>query len=445
MKVLYFCLAIMTGSSFASALKFSRVGKGVFDRVGYRAYSIGDYNNDGVNDFVWSSPGYENGVNKGRMEVLSGLDGSPLLALTGLGQEAFGYGVISQHINDDGILDFIVGAPEVQLPGGGLDTRGKVHVFKSKLENGTITYKREVVEGNKQGDYFGRSIVWLGGNDKLFMSSVTRFFGGYGEYYKSNNVKKPVGRTIVSTLDIGDVSERKGYRSFQGPDLNGDGIGELVMGAIGQNPSNGFPIAFPGRLYFYSSAKKSLGELLCIIEGPQDFSNTGRSFKVLDDLNGDGNPEVFIGASQFSIPGAFYAGKSYIVDVNGLCANGAEVISLNDIPQRILFEMEGTSAVDLEGFAAAALSDLNYDGIAEYAISANGKSLTNGAQYRGVIQIIDGATGSTLQEIEGSQNGGFFGFWLDSDPSANTLIVGSPFYSGVNQYSGRVDVYQIAL
>ena len=83
-------------------------------------------------------------------------------------------------------------------------------------------------------------------------------------------------------------------------DVDGDGIGDVIVGAHGWNQNgNG-----AGGAFFYSGAT---GQKLFTFSGDNAFDDMGRSAAAAGDVNGDGFPDAIVGVPGDDNLGA-YAG-----------------------------------------------------------------------------------------------------------------------------------------
>lgn len=134
-------------------------------------------------------------------------------------------------------------------------------------------------------------------------------------------------------------------------------------------------------------AQRALLELYHVAGNVTD-DRLGYALALLEDLDGDGTPEILVGLPNRD---PHYAQKGHAWVVSG--ATGA-VLRVHD----------GTNGGDRFGRAVAMYPDLDHDGVAEYAVGAtwaldppNG----NGASYPGTATIFSGATGAQYMVLAG--------------------------------------------
>ena len=102
-------------------------------------------------------------------------------------------------------------------------------------------------------------------------------------------LRKPASPRSTS-LEGAIPYDRLGYSIATLPDLDGDGIGDILAGAPNRDPNN----PKHGTAYVISGAT---GKVLRVHAGVNYGDRFGRATSSIADLNGDGVPEYVIGAT----------------------------------------------------------------------------------------------------------------------------------------------------
>jgi hypothetical protein len=161
----------------------------------------------------------------------------------------------------------------------------------------------------------GRAYVVFGARDgfppELDLGSLLARNGGDG--------------TIGFAANWSEFSESIGSSVSGGEDFNADGVSDLVVGAQSADPSGfssgrtyiifGKTGGFPPELELASflEANGGDGSQGFALNGALDGSRSGASVDIAGDVNGDGIPDVIIGAYEASPLGRQRAGETYVV------------------------------------------------------------------------------------------------------------------------------------
>lgn len=325
-------------------------------------------------------------------------------------------------LSGDGLDDVVVGAP-----GEGSGDTGQVHVF-----NG-VTGAQLYAIGNSQLLFFGNGVAGvpdLDGDGKGDFAVYTqlRFTALLVEVHSGAS-----GGLLYTLQSPRDPLGGFGFGMAGFSDLDGDGAGDLVIGALSEdyNPILGMNA---GRAYGFSGAG---GELSYILASPYKMrdANFGFSVAPVPDLDNDGISEVAIGA-PFESPDGKGVGRAYVFSG----ATGRPLLELAP-PNRI---REGAF-----GWAVAGLKDIDGDGEPDVAVGAPRETVPGGPIFAGRVHIFSGKTGALVRTLISSapMQTGFFGQSLarleDTDGDGmDDLLIGSPGRIFVR--SGRASVYNPA-
>jgi hypothetical protein len=310
-------------------------------------------------------------------------------------------------MDGDGVPELAIGA---YLDDEGGDARGAVYI---SFLNSDGTIKSNLKIGHQlnggppliNGDHFGRAVTKLDDMDgdgvaELAIGAIGDNTGGtdQGAVYISflnldGTVKFNV--KIANTLNGGPTLTNLdffGRAVTQLDDMDGDGVPELAIGAIGDDTGgSGRGAVYISFLNSNGTVKSNLKIASGLNGGPTltDEDNFGGAVTKLDDMDGDGVPELVTGADGDNTGGPG-RGAVYIsfLNSNGTVKSNLKIASgLNGGPTTL-------AANDNFGGAVTQL-DLNGDGIPELVTGATGddtEGTDRGALY---ISFFNGSSSST--------------------------------------------------
>ncbi|MCI0589924.1 MAG: FG-GAP-like repeat-containing protein, partial [Planctomycetes bacterium] len=264
---------------------------------GSRVAGAGDADGDGADDILVGASFALQAT------LFSGATGVPIVTLAG----AFGTSVSGVgDLNGDGLAEFISGHPAA-----GPGAAGQATVFAAP--SGTPLF---VLNGAAFGEGFGRSVARLGdvngdGVDDFAVGAHGQAGNCTVSFCPAGYVAVFSGATGASlfTATAGVSGDGLGVSVAGAGDLNGDGIPDLVAGTYYSayaTPSSD--------AYAYSGAN---GALLYEFEGAGGF---GYAVASAGDVNGDGIPDMIIGAPYASPGGNLSAGEASVYSVVGVPA-----------------------------------------------------------------------------------------------------------------------------
>lgn len=403
--------------------------------------TAGDVNGDGFSDVIAGAPFDSNGQSgEGRAYVFFGAasDTSTLPAWTTastLAGSLFGFSVASAgDVNGDGYGDWIVGAP--QYDAGTLTLVGRAFIYLGS-STGLSTSPAWSEGGTQFNEYFGHSVASAGdvNGDGFGDVIVGAPYHDHGELDEGAAFVYLGSATGVSVIPswIGEgnqVSATYGFSVGTAGDVDGDGFGDVIVGAVNAGSAQG------GSAFVY------LGSSVGLRQSPswvglsnQPFAAFGWSVATAGDVNGDGFSDVVVGAVYFD-NGQDDEGRAYVY-----CGSST---GLGNVPT---WTAEGNQASARFGYSVSSAGDVNGDGFSDVIVGAPG--ITNGQSQEGRAYIYAGAatglSASPLWTAESDQNSAWFGCSVAGAGDVNgdgygDVLIGACFLLG-NTQGGRAFLY----
>jgi Ca2+-binding RTX toxin-like protein len=319
------------------------------DQTGYSVSTAGDVNGDGYDDVMVSSHRAEpDGIfQQGETYVifgaadwsgtpsldLSSLDGTNGFRVAGLaagdraGKDSHSVG----DINGDGYDDIIIGADGVDGPGFGDGDVGEAYVIFGKADwTSTATV----------------DVSALDGTDGFTLEGVTAY--------------DDTGRVVSAAGDV-----------------NGDGLDDFLVGAIGVNvgPYDGAGATYLvfGKTDWSSDATFDLGSTDGTngvrLEGIEEWNVASVSLSSAGDINGDGFADILIGADLDGGAVSDLSGQTFVVFGKADWTT-TSVVDLGALDGTDGFRFDGIDAGDHLARSLSSAGDINGDGYEDIIVGA---------------------------------------------------------------------------
>jgi hypothetical protein len=478
---------------------------------GWAVSYAGDVNGDGFGDAAVGTPYYDNGqADEGAVFVYLGSE-------TGLSEDpwvvegqqpgcAFGYSVSSAgDVNGDGYGDVVVGAP---YHDGGEEDEGKVFVYYGSAA-GLASERCSAVECDSTGAAFGYSVSSAGDvNGDGFCDVVigAPFFeiapfythrASGGKAFVYHGSAGGLASIPAWTAWGGQEDMKMGYSVSLAGDVNGDGYGDVIVGASGfysEHLQERTGIAF----VYHGSAEGLSRTCDWSMEGGQPRALFADSVSYAGDVNGDGFGDIMISSPEYDTVecdegmvlaffggagglsssadwgvkgsqagGKFGYGISSAGDVNGdgFCdvvigspyfddayADGGKAFvflgSEGGLPAQADWTAEGERENAAFGASVSRAGDVNGDGRGDILIGA--RFFGDGQENEGKAYAFYASSGGLPQIGNWSVVGQFssdFGICvstagdLDGD-GFSEILIGAPEYDSGQEDEGKIFVYR---
>lgn len=299
----------------------------------------------------------------------------------------------------------------------------------------------------QNGRQIGRAYVWSGatgallrrwegplGQDALFGHAVVPIPDLDGDGRDDVIIAAPnvaverVNRGVVAAYSsktgaelwrrLGDPVATLGWDLALAGDQNGDGRVDVFVGE---------PRATRGCVLLVSGTD---GSVLRTFTPEEAISSFGWYVATTDDLDGDGHPDLAVGAQPGNGPEDPPGGRAYL---------------LSSASGKVLREWRGTDTLRGFGEVVAAVGDLDGDGHGEVIVAAPGTPDLSRARP-GTVTVYSGTSGAVLREWSGKQPGELYGRMvaaagdLDGD-RVEDVAIGAPWYrSARGDRVGRVEL-----
>ncbi len=397
---------------------FEIYGAGSGDQAGTSVSGAGDVNGDGLMDLVIGATGAygDSSVRTGESYVIFGKTDSDRVDLSGIGVTHSGFRIVgidedddsgysvsgAGDVNGDGFADLIIGARLADVDGS--ISAGESYVVFGKSDQDAV-YLSEIgsthpgfrIDGIHEGDYSGWSVSGAGdvngdglsdiiiGASSASPDGISQAGESYVVFGKDDYTAVDLsllGTSYLGFLIKGGYSgERSGNSVAGAGDVNGDGLGDLIIGA---NQAERGADVFVGKAYVvFGKTDSSLVDLASLgnggyeILGIDEQDQTGFSVSGAGDINGDGLADIIIGSPGSDVGAILSAGESFVL----FGKTDANTIDLAAFASDDGMRLQGTVEYDDVGYSVSTAGDVDGDGVADIIVGAPSANSQAGETY----------------------------------------------------------------
>ncbi|MGB4191944.1 MAG: FG-GAP-like repeat-containing protein [Rickettsiales bacterium] len=278
-------------------------------------------------------------------------------------------------VDKDGLDDVIVGAPVADKTN---DIDASIYIIYGNGTSSNIDLSHPItpiarIYDTGSSNQWGYSISGAGDfNGDGFPDVVIGAPGvdnnaGYIEIWYGSSAG-----LIYGFNDYGYTNSYFGYSVSGIGDIDNDGYDDIIVGAY--NDNGGYPFLNCGTLYYncygyswiYLGSKTNYKAFISV-EGIHYGDQSGWSVSGAGDVNGDGYPDIIIGAPSADYKtAATDVGAAYVVYGNKTLHN----INLSSLNSATGFAIYGGAAGSKTGYSVSGAGDVNGDGFADVIIGA---------------------------------------------------------------------------
>jgi len=434
-------LGSATGPSLAP--DWTAEGDQIGAAFGFSVSTAGDVNGDGFSDVVIGARAFDNGqTDEGRAFTYlgspSGLETAPAWTAES-GQPGAFYGncvMTAGDVNGDGYSDVIVGANSYD---GGQEDEGRAYAYLGSA-TGLAAAAAWTVESDQAGGAMGISVALAGdvngdGYSDVIVGAHLADNGEIdeGRAYGFLGSASGLSTSPDWTAESDQASAFFGFSVAGAGDVNGDGYGDVIVGAYGYDNGE----TDEGRAYAYLGSSTGLAASPAwTVESDQAGSEFGNCVAGAGDVNGDSFTDVLVGARAYD-NGQTNEGRAF-----------AYIGSATGLATTAFWTAEADQANAALGTSVASAGDVNADGFGDVVVGIPGFDNGQTNEGRAYTYLGSGTGPATLPvwTAESNNVGAAFGTSVGTAGDINgdnfsDVIVGASLLDGGDIDEGRAYAY----
>ncbi len=415
------------GISMDNSLDLTLAGEALNNGFGLCVSNGGDFNGDGFNDVFISSPRYSSSL--GRVYLYYGganMNNTADIIFTGESNgNQFGISAANaSDINGDGYTDVIIGASAYN------SNSGRAYIYKGgALPDNAADL---ILNGEAAGSLFGSSVSSAGDMNGDGYGDV--IVGAYGYLTSKGRAYIYFGNPIMDNGMDGKFTGEAANGSFGisiacAGDINSDGYSDIIIGASTHKTNS-------GKVYLYTNKLTGIDVPDETFNGIQQSGFFGYAVAGIGDVNGDGYSDFLIGS---------YGVGPVLNDNRGTAYLFYGGLNFDNIPDVIF---PGLKSQDRFGYSVAGAGDVNRDGFNDVIIGAPGKDSTNGADAGAAYIFYGGTSMDNIADVVmiGRDTSDAFGYSVAGAGDVNNdgfddVVIGAYLHSNTFQQQGEALVF----
>jgi len=419
------------------------VGGHEFAWLGYAVAGAGDVNGDGYADILIGAQGYDDDVaDEGAALLFLGSPAGPaatpdsLVSPSNQADSRTGRRVASAgDVNGDGYGDVLVGT---HLYDGG---EGRTWLFQGS-PGGLVATPGWTGEANESEAGFGTSAAGVGDvngdgyGDVLVGAALQGDDVGHAYLYLGSATGLSETATAWTPAGVSQTGQLYGYSVAAAGDTNGDGFADVAIGSLSYDGDAGADTGFVAIYLGAGTAAGLEASADWVHQGDQAGEQLGRALASAGDVDGDGFPDLLVGAPERTSAAGMDGRATLYRGAPTRPDGGATWSAQSNDPGALL------------GHSIAFAGDVDGDGHGDALVGAwryDNPDVDEGGAFL-FLGHDEGLSGGDSWSFESDQAGAGLGVWVAGDGDVNAdgyddVAVSALTWDGVDSDIGKVWVF----